>query len=115
MDRVIQAHMHAYGESVNVSTLAKKLYGLNVSGIRARYGDREARQCAKDCRAYVFAPQRESISIESMLKSVECLCYQCHEGTVPRRKAYLALEALVSSLATEIVHESKKWQDAPWG
>jgi len=94
------------------SKLAQALFDLNVAGVFARYGDNED---LKDRKSFKYE-LTESAEDHQVLKSLECLVYQCAEGDVPGTPLYKFLDNIcMKHLLQKIVRQSKFYEMSIWG
>ena len=88
--------------------IGKRLFGMNATAIKARYG---------------FLPQRPVFKLAGwaaatpveQFKAIRCLHYQACEGTVPNGRLYGELNRVAGELAQRIVQDSSEYEKAPWG
>ena len=85
---------------------------MNVAAIEQRYGVGEAPKFRPLDYVYLITPCDSLIKV---LKSAECLQYQCAEGIVPKTKLFKELGKFCNDLSAKIVHALPDWEDASWG
>src|SRR5258708_3952809 len=76
--------------------LGSDLFALNERAVDERYGLR-----SNLCFVYVY--QHERASDVQVLKSVQCLLYQCSEGDVSQTKLFEWLESYEHSLMRHLI------------
>jgi hypothetical protein len=92
--------------------LAKAMFQMNCDGVNARYGEGEAEKF----RPLNFTYKTEVYhSLVQVLKSLQCLLYQCSEGHVPGTKLYQFFEEVEHHLALQIVIGLPEYDKATWG
>ena len=95
MHRVVEAFvLYEKLPSVPASELGDMLFEMNFAAMRARYGD------TFEPSDYRHA-KREATPAE-MFKAVECLLYQCSEGSVPNTTLYAMAEEVAERLAVKL-------------
>lgn len=62
-----------------------------------------------------FRFRREHAQEMQVLKSMQCLRYQCSEGNVPEQPAFKFLERLIDVLMDEIISGLPEYEKAYWG
>jgi hypothetical protein len=82
------------------------LYEMNSRAIEARYHEKGA------VPDYRFADPHAT-EVERF-KAMQCLLYQCAEGTVPDEPVYKELEAVSRALAGKIVCDLPAYDRAAW-
>lgn len=88
--------------------LAAKLYKLNAEAVRQRYREEEAKEVE-------FKWERdEKVDMYQTVKSMECLQYQCTEGTIPKMRLYKLLDELIIEMKTMIISMQPEYQKAKW-
>ena len=90
----------------------QELFDLNVRAINERYGNGTAENF-RDLD-YHYAIQI-SCNIINAYKSLECLIYQCSEGSVPGTELYQKLERIKGYLASQIISNLPEYKRAIWG
>jgi len=87
-----------------------KLFSLNVQAVKERYGKAESfRDLNYHYRIMI------SCNAINAYKSLECLIYQCSEGSVPETKLYQKLERIKNYLASQIISDLPEYKRATWG
>ena len=89
------------------NTLGQKLAAMNAAAVDQRYEERNPVQI------YRWKPARQTSPVQ-VLKSLQCLLYQCSEGDVPERPLYKVLEDAISYLAQEIVRGMPEYERVAW-
>jgi hypothetical protein len=54
-------------------------------------------------------------SILQVLKSIQCLLYQCSEGNIPEQPLFKVLEKITEHLKSHIINEIPEYNQAVWG
>lgn len=106
------AHGMLYATSND--TIGKDLWAMNRDAINERYrGD--VIQC-HDYEAQIATYRYKTTfpTMVQMLKSLQCLIYQCSEGKVPERELYKQLETVADLLKDRIVSDLPVYQNAKW-
>ena len=90
--------------------LGQALFQMNIDGVDSRYGIGEAAG---------FRPLDYKFSYEfatkiQVLKSLDCLLYQCSEGEVPKTPLFKALNDYSNFLAHSIVGRLPDYDKAEW-
>lgn len=96
--------------------MAHDLWRMNAKALEQRYGDKPE-EFEDDIRAY--QNPHPSNDPYQLLKSTNCLLYQCAEGDVPNTCLYAELEkaatALMNSLGgKERFTRSDRYENAKW-
>lgn len=87
--------------------LANDLIAMNYRGVNARYKEQ--------IEPHPFSGQfAGGYSKLQVLKSAQCLHYQCSEGDVPQEPLYQALENFIRDLSYEIIGELPEYKAAQW-
>lgn len=97
--------------------LGQKLWGMNLRGLDERYGQEDSfYQDAADIVKQGYAPVglADGLTATGLLKSINCLLYQCTEGLVPKLALYRALQGYADELAVYIVVGSSEYSAEPW-
>jgi hypothetical protein len=97
-------------------SLARDLWRMNATALVQRYGD-EPEEFEADINEY-SAP-KPSQDIFQILKSAQCLLYQCSEGNVPEMPLFVELQSAVDALEIRLggadrVNCDKRYNDAKW-
>jgi len=88
--------------------IGKRLFGMNVAAIKARYGVLPPRP------AFKFTGWADATPVEQF-KAIRCLLYQACEGSAPKGRLYSELNRVAGELAQRIVQDSPDYEKAPWG
>lgn len=103
-----QQNLHEYKDFRN---LADRLFEMNQKALLQRYDD-------KPDSDYVKIPKFEindkPVSDLQLLKSLQCLSYQCCEGNVPKTKLYKWVETIIESLKSYIISKMPEYDKAKW-
>lgn len=91
-------------------SLANRLHAINVEAWHQRYPS-EKRGTAEPCR-FEFQIHMTDYQV---LKDLDCLLYQCSEGTVPESDLFKRTEALAGGMAVELIRRTPQYNDATWG
>lgn len=93
--------------------LGRKLYALNRRAMRERYGAGEGSggERYKYATGAGFLPP----SLAQQIKALQCLQYQCAEGTVPKSALYKRIDRAIKDLSVRFVQHSPEWGAASWG
>jgi hypothetical protein len=93
--------------------LADSLFVLNCEAIRQRYGEGAITNDLADRDPFEFRiVTRDPIDV---FKAVNCLIYQCSEGSVPEQKLYKVLDRIGAQIAEQVVRTLPEYDAAPWG
>jgi hypothetical protein len=94
--------------SEDFQKLGDKLFKLNTDAVNYRYSKKEP--------APKFRWQNGvNVSDIQLLKSLQCLTYQCLEGNIPKRKLYKWLTDVVDCLQSYIIYQLPEYEKAEWG
>ncbi len=101
-------------------TVGKALFKLNIDGVNDRYGEGEAQRFRKLNYAYTSDHPTmlyTSLSVKiQVLKSMQCLLYQCSEGEVFKKPLYRLLREVVEPhLMRSIIDDLPEYDEAEWG
>lgn len=88
--------------------LGKRLWDMNAKAVADRYREEPGENVP-------YRYELRNRSKMQMLKSAECLLYQCSEGDVPKLDLYCQLEKAIRELYAEIVHSLPEYNAASWG
>lgn len=88
------------------SIIGQRLLAMNVAAVNARYDEHEGPD-PYDSR------MRPATKVQ-VLKSLQCLHYQCSEGDVPTWPLYKLLDETISYLAQAIVSGMPEYEKAAW-
>jgi len=95
--------------------LGHRLKSLNAAGVRARYGDRADDMFSLNEEPYLFAYESSSCDFWQVLKSLDCLLYQCSEGDIPETDAlYGQLDAFRNVMARVMASITDAYERAAW-
>ena len=88
------------------------LYKLNQEAVKQRYNE-------PDNSNYITIPDKPdwdqgTVNKYQALKSIQCLLYQCSEGTVPETKLYKFLEAFEKRYMHYIIDDIPEYDKARW-
>lgn len=91
-------------------SLASELHALNVAGVCQRYGDKPETmiKCPK------LSPGIAPDPVQAY-KSLQCLIYQCSEGSAMETQLYRDLVKIENHLARNIVGHLPEYNAAKWG
>ena len=90
------------------------MFGLNVSGVNARYGEDEAHKFRPLDFQYKFIA--DCGGMVRILKSLRCWLYQCSEGDIPETsELYKTMKEISNVIASEIIDDLPEYDKAPWG
>lgn len=95
---------------------ARELWRMNANALVQRYND-NAEDFEADIKAYTSpAPSQD---LYQLLKSANCLLYQCAEGNVPETRLYAVLETTAIALmhrlgGKEKVNRDRRYNEAEW-
>jgi hypothetical protein len=105
--------------------LGQQLLTMNIEAVRQRYDDEAVAN--EDARRYTYNKPVEVPGCSPEIaawKALECLLYQCHEGNVPKRPLFKALQQYAEKLGEQILAKHPRvkslWdlpetKNAPWG
>ena len=105
----------------DVRELGEAMFKMNLQGVKARYSDLENKSDAEV--AEMFRPGRPEYTYFAqlpptqlqLLKSINCLTYQCCEGDIPEtRNLYKQLVDYALKLAFHITIVSKAYDALAW-
>ncbi len=93
------------------SAKVQELYAANVKAVSYRYEQPDvALEPLKLTRGSVFT---HWTPVE-LVKHLECLSYQCAEGSIPDSSIYKELDKLISQIHSDIVRGLPEWDKAAW-
>ena len=103
--------------------LGNRLYKLNVAAINHRYPDTVGKPnnmpgSIDENGSHVPYKRVEGFPGSNkyqVLKSVQCLIYQCSEGDIPEHGLYKALRQYEFALCRDIVEGIPAYEKASWG
>lgn len=99
-------------ESKDFEAFANKLWKLNQAAVTQRYSKSDNSEYAK-IDEFVWDNDSTPSKLQ-FLKSLDCLHYQCSEGTVPKRKLYKWLERVIRCLSNHIISSMPEYNKAEW-
>ncbi len=99
---------HGLESTKDLNGLGMAMLRLNREAVNQRYGEDE-----KVKGRYRFSDTL--IEQFQALKSLNCLLYQCSEGTVPDNPLFKALSSIADRMAQGIVSDLPEYQRAEWG
>lgn len=118
--QTIDAAVELYGRltgplpGVFLDHLGRDFWTLNVAALGTLY-DTDDDELLRPIAEYTFR-EKSAFSVPVLLKSLDCLIYQCTEGTIPATsKTYAQLTELAEFYAQDGVRLSSEYADAPWG
>jgi len=96
--------------------LARDLWRMNATALVQRYGDKPE---SYDEEIAAYPAPHPSNDPFQLLKSANCLLYQCDEGDVPEMPLYAELESAALALmerlgGKESVNRNDRYQGAEW-
>ena len=103
-------HIQGFGAVNGPATLGRlgtALFEMNDEALFARYNFEPINE------AFEYKPTK--VSLCSSLKAMECLRYQCSEGSIPQSELYQGLGKAIGDLASVIVNELPEYKKAEWG
>lgn len=91
---------------LDFTIFGRKLLALNTEAVNQRYSE------INSINHYEF----ESIFVSKIqsYKSLQCLIYQCTEGSVPHRRLYKFLKAYSDALGYFIISSLSEYNDSEW-
>jgi hypothetical protein len=93
--------------------LAKKLFELNLFALNERYPNEPETSSYK--KIPEFKMTFKHVSDFQLLKSVQCLMYQCSEGKVIKEELYQWIFYLGYCVANLIIERMEEYKKAVWG
>lgn len=106
---------HGMLYATSMDSLGKELWAMNNDALCARYpGDDVSDALANDKVIEGYKYKTTFPTMIQMLKSLQCLIYQCSEGKVPERETYKALERVADLIKDRIVSDLPAYQAAKW-
>lgn len=101
------------------SAIGRLLFALNESAVDERYGElvREGMvgPLPPSCR-YIYTPiSALVVGPVQLVKSIDCLLYQCNEGDLPESDTYRELQAVRGRIAHSVVARLPEYETAVWG
>ena len=98
-------------DNENSQEFRQSLFQMNIDGVNARYGEDES----KEFRPLEYKFRYELTNQFQVLKSLQCLLYQCSEGDVPETELYKTMKDYEHSMAMRIVRNLPQYDKAQWG
>ncbi|KKK51532.1 hypothetical protein LCGC14_3114020 [marine sediment metagenome] len=100
-----------YHESGDFNVLAENLYLLNQAGVMQRYPDKPDSNYVKIPK---FNWRNKPVNDMQLLKSLQCLRYQCCEGDIDKEPLYKWLQDMISCLMDFIIDKMPEYDKAKW-
>ena len=105
----------------DATQLGRELWALNAEAVRWLYDldtggaeDREEHAAnVREAAAYAWTPRDYTLAV--MVKSLDCLHYQCFEGPIRETPLFQRLAALTARYDETGVQETVDYARAPWG
>ena len=123
IDAAVSAFLAKEGPlSLEAATaLGRALWAMNAEAVRWRYdldtrSDEDRQEHTgnlADVAAYAWTSR--ALTLVVMVKSLDCLFYQCSEGPVCNLPLFKRLEALTCQYEETGVQETVAYRRAPWG
>ncbi|MFO1038422.1 MAG: hypothetical protein U1E45_16415 [Geminicoccaceae bacterium] len=101
-------HNHPRALHAEFTRLGQDLWEMNRAAVNDRYRERQ------ETPTYAYRSCRPAGTAQ-LLKSVDCLLYQCSEGSVPKRPLYKMLERACAVVAYRIASNTPEYRQAVWG
>lgn len=95
-------------------TLGKDLWKMNRDAINARYAKDLTEDFDMEAKIAAYRYKTTRPTMVQMLKSLQCLAYQCSEGKVPERELFKQLERVADLIKDRIVSDLPVYQNAAW-
>lgn len=93
-------------------TLGKELWAMNNDALWARYPDKD--DLANDEVIAGYKYKTTFPTMIQMLRSVQCLIYQCSEGNIPERETFKSLERVEGLLKDRIISDLPAYKATKW-
>ena len=124
MDRAVMALKLAGNDlaATDPTALGSRLYMLNIEAVGQRYPG-ESPDTMPGCYTDGQHPDGTQgykhtaepfYTKTAALKALDCLIYQCSEGTIPQTELYKEIQDRAGQLARYIVSETKEYDQARW-
>lgn len=97
-----------------VEELARRLYQMNVDAVKTRYPETWAECWPNAGTDFEFKARGESNLIQ-LMKTIDCLLYQCNEGKIDESDLFLELKEISISLRIDYVNSLESYEKANWG
>lgn len=97
--------------------IGRALFALNVEAVRQRYPNEREMWTCDDAETFDFADFRDigKLELVGCYKALQCVCYQCNEGTIPEMNPlFIAMQEATALLAVVIVASLPEYERAPW-
>ena len=95
----------------SLAEFGQALFDMNAESINQKYGENQAQEFRPMDYSWHFETPQPDIPIFAAL---ECLLYQCCEGTVDESMLYKTMDSISNYLAKRIIHKLKAYEEA-WG
>lgn len=105
---------HGMLYATSMDTLGKDLWAMNNDAVSARYPLDTVEPLANDDKIEAYRYKTTFPTMVQMLRSVQCLIYQCSEGNVPERELFRQLETVADLLKDRIVSDLPAYKAAKW-
>jgi hypothetical protein len=105
---------HGMLYATSMDTLGKELWELNRDAVCTRYNDVAAETDGYEAKIAAYKYKTTFPTLIQMLKSLQCLIYQCSEGNVPERETYKALERVADLIKDRIISDLPVYKAAKW-
>lgn len=113
INRVVNARIE-YGSPRHISVApidadewGQRMHEMNCRAVSQRYSEPAVPE-------FQFSHRMQPYSRYEMLKAIDCLIYQCSEGTVPDEPDYAELRQLQSYWRAEIIRHIPQYDQAEW-
>jgi len=111
-ERINILQRNGYNSCEDFNRLAIEFYKMNREAVKQRYDENEDVE-------YIKIPEtvnwdNDKLNKYQCLKSMQCLRYQCSEGTIPATKLYQFLDKLIESWMAFIINEIPEYDNAEW-
>lgn len=102
-------------ECTEWDTLGARLFNLNRYAVTERYGNSDHWPLESYETCFVASNAFSGFTDIQCLKAMKCLRYQCSEGDTDTKPLYLALEACITALMSNIIDDLPEYAEAKWG